>query len=185
CVLPRYRIAEREAIVMREHTMALALALGVVGVINVQFAVKDGRVYVLEVTPRGSRTIPYVSKANGVPLASYAARVMTGERLADIGFTEEVVPPFVSVKEAVFPFKKFREFDPLLGPEMRSTGEVMGIATSFGTAFAKAQVAAENALPLEGKLFVTVNDRDKPAVVPIVRRFHEMGFGIVATEGTA
>src|SRR5690606_23574721 len=185
CVLPRYRIAEREAIVMREHTMALALALGVVGVINVQFAVKDGLVYVLEVNPRGSRTIPFVSKAIGVPLASHAARVMTGEKLAEIGFTEEIIPPFVSVKEAVFPFKKFREFDPILGPEMRSTGEVMGIATTFGTAFAKAQVAAENSLPLEGNIFVTVNDGDKAAAVPIVRRFHEMGFGIMATSGTA
>src|SRR5690606_19698923 len=136
CVLPRYRIAEREAIVMREHTRALALALGVVGLINVQFAVKDGVVYVLEVNPRGSRTIPFVSKSIGVPLASLAARVMTGERLADMGFTEEVIPPFVCVKEAVFPFRKFREFDPILGPEMRSTGEVMGIATSFGSAFA-------------------------------------------------
>jgi carbamoyl-phosphate synthase large subunit len=185
CVLPPYLIGARDVETMREHTVALARALGVVGLINVQFAVKDGEVYVLEVNPRGSRTIPFVSKAIGVPLASYAARVMTGERLADIGFTSEIVPSFVSVKEAVFPFKKFREFDPILGPEMRSTGEVMGIATTFGTAFAKAQVAAENALPLEGNVFVTVNDGDKAAAVPIVRRFHEMGFGIMATSGTA
>ncbi len=185
CVLPPYLISERDANTMREHTRALATALGVIGLINVQFAVKDGTVYVLEVNPRGSRTVPFVSKAIGVSLASVAARVMAGETLAEIGFTSEIVPPYVSVKEAVFPFKKFREFDPVLGPEMRSTGEVMGIATSFGAAFAKAQIAAENALPLEGKVFVTVNDRDKPAVVPIVRRFHEMGFGIIATSGTA
>ncbi len=118
---------------MRAQTVALAQALGVVGLINVQFAIKNGVVYVLEVNPRASRTIPFVSKAIGVPLASLAARVMTGESLADIGFTEEVIPPYVAVKEAVFPFSKFREFDPILGPEMRSTGEVMGIADSFGS----------------------------------------------------
>jgi carbamoyl-phosphate synthase large subunit len=125
CVLPPYLIAERDLETMRAHTAALARALNVVGLINVQYAVKDGTVYVLEVNPRASRTIPFVSKAIGVPLASIAARVMTGESLAAIGFTEEVRPAYVSVKEAVFPFKKFREFDPILGPEMRSTGEVM------------------------------------------------------------
>jgi carbamoyl-phosphate synthase large subunit len=142
-------------------------------------------VYVLEVNPRASRTIPFVSKAIGVPLASIAARVMTGESLAAIGFTEEVRPAYVSVKEAVFPFKKFREFDPILGPEMRSTGEVMGISDSFGAAFAKAQLAADNGLPSEGALFVTVNDSDKATATPIVRRFHELGFRIHATQGTA
>ena len=135
--------------------------------------------------PRASRTIPFVSKATGVPLASVAARVMLGETLEDIGFTEEIVPPFVSVKEAVFPFNKFREFDPILGPEMRSTGEVMGIADSFGSAFARAELAAGNGLPLEGSVFLTVNDRDKPAAVPIARRFHELGYRLVATGGTA
>jgi carbamoyl-phosphate synthase large subunit len=157
----------------------------VVGLMNVQFAVKDRVVYVLEVNPRGSRTIPFVSKAIGVPLASVAARVMVGETLAEIGFTEEIVPPYVSVKEAVFPFTKFREFDPLLGPEMRSTGEVMGISDSFGSAFAKAQLAADNELPLGGAIFITVNDSDKPTVTPIARRFHEMGFTLYATDGTA
>src|SRR5690606_12278341 len=136
-----YLIEERDIDVMARHTEALAKALGVVGLINVQFAVKDGVVYVLEVNPRASRTIPFVSKAIGVPLASVAALVMVGDRLSDIGFTEEIVPPYVSVKEAVFPFTKFREFDPLLGPEMRSTGEVMGISEAFGIAFAKAQLA--------------------------------------------
>jgi carbamoyl-phosphate synthase large subunit len=185
CVLPPYLIRDTDLAVMREHTVALARALGVVGLINVQFAVKDGVVYVLEVNPRASRTIPFVSKAIGVPLASVAARAMLGETLAECGLTEEIIPPFVSVKEAVFPFTKFREFDPVLGPEMRSTGEVMGIADSFGSAFAKAQIAAGNGLPREGAIFVTVNDRDKPNVVPIARRFYEMGFSVVATEGTA
>jgi len=185
CVLPPYLITEDAIATMKAHTVALAKALGVVGLINVQFAVKHGVVYVLEVNPRASRTIPFVSKAIGVPLASYAARVMLGETLADLGFTEEIQPGFVSVKEAVFPFNKFREFDPVLGPEMRSTGEVMGIATSFGSAFAKAQLAADNQLPTEGAIFVSVNDSDKAGVVPIAGRFHEMGFTLYATEGTA
>jgi carbamoyl-phosphate synthase large subunit len=140
---------------------------------------------VLEVNPRASRTIPFVSKAIGVPMASSAARVLCGETLADVGFTEEIVPPFVSVKEAVFPFNKFAGVDPILGPEMRSTGEVMGIASSFGTAFAKSQLAASNGLPLEGTVLVTVNKRDKAGVTPIARRFQEMGFSIYATSGTA
>jgi carbamoyl-phosphate synthase large subunit len=185
CVLPPYLIGEDDIRVMKEHTIALAKALGVVGLINVQFAIKHGVVYVLEANPRGSRTIPFVSKAIGVPLASVAARAMLGESLEEIGFTEEIVPPYVSVKEAVFPFTKFREFDPLLGPEMRSTGEVMGIADSFGTAFAKAQLAADNRLPTEGAIFITVNDSDKPSVTPIARRFHEMGFRLYSTDGTA
>jgi carbamoyl-phosphate synthase large subunit len=184
-VLPPYRVTHRDAETMRRHTIALAKALGVVGLINVQYAVKHGVVYVLEVNPRASRTIPYVSKAIGVPLASVAARVMMGETLEDIGFTEEIVPHYVSVKEAVFPFTKFREFDPILGPEMRSTGEVMGISTTFGSAFAKAQLAADNALPLSGAVFITVNDSDKANVTPIARQFHEMGFQIYATPGTA
>jgi carbamoyl-phosphate synthase large subunit len=170
---------------MKRHTVALAKALRVVGLINVQYAVKDGVVYVLEVNPRASRTIPFVSKAIGVPLASLAARVMAGETLAEVGFTEEIIPPYYSVKEAVFPFTKFREFDPILGPEMRSTGEVMGIDESFGIAFAKAQQAADNSLPLEGAIFITVSDADKPTMIPLARRFHEMGFTIYATDGTA
>jgi carbamoyl-phosphate synthase large subunit len=185
CVLPPYIIGAGDMDTMRAHTVALAKALGVVGLINVQYAIKDGLVYVLEVNPRASRTVPFVSKAIGVSLASVAARVMTGETLEAIGFTEEVVPPYVSVKEAVFPFNKFREFDPVLGPEMRSTGEVMGISDSFGSAFVKAQLAADNGLPKSGAIFVTVNDHDKAAVVPIARRFHEMGFRLFSTEGTA
>ncbi|HEU4748512.1 MAG TPA: carbamoyl-phosphate synthase large subunit, partial [Gemmatimonadaceae bacterium] len=167
CVLPPYLIDEKHMDVMREHTVALAKALGVIGLINVQYAIKDGEVYVLEVNPRASRTIPFVSKAIGVPLAAIAARVMLGESLDDIGFVEEVSPGYVSVKEAVFPFNKFREFDPILGPEMRSTGEVMGISDSFGAAFGKAQLAADNVLPPEGGVFITVNDSDKRGVTPI------------------
>ena len=184
CVLPPYLIGERDLQTMREQTIAMAKAFNVVGLINVQFAIRDGVVYVLEVNPRASRTIPFVSKAIGVPLASHAARVMCGETLEQIGFTEEIVPPFVSVKEAVFPFNKFAGTDPILGPEMRSTGEVMGISDSFGSAFAKAQLAASNGLPLSGTILVTVNDSDKPTMTPIARRFHEMGFKLVATGGT-
>jgi carbamoyl-phosphate synthase large subunit len=185
CVLPPYLIGEADMATMREQTIALAKALGVVGLINVQYAIKNRVVYVLEVNPRASRTVPFVSKAIGVQLASLAARVMCGEKLVDIGFTEEVAPPYVSVKEAVFPFSKFPGVDPVLGPEMRSTGEVMGISSSFGASFAKAELAAANELPLDGAVLITVNDNDKATVTPIARRFHEMGFEIFATAGTA
>ena len=185
CVLPPYLIGEAELETMRQHTVAFAKALGVVGLINVQYALRDGVVYVLEVNPRGSRTIPFVSKTIGVSLAAVAARVMLGETLEQIGFTEEIVAPYVAVKEAVFPFNKFREFDPILGPEMRSTGEVMGTSESFGMAFYKAQLAADNGLPKQGAIFVSVNDLDKKTATPMVRRFHELGFEIYATEGTA
>jgi carbamoyl-phosphate synthase large subunit len=184
CVLPPYRIAPEHQDIMRAHTIAFAKALGVVGLINVQYAVKDGVVYVIEVNPRASRTVPFVSKTIGKPLASLAARVMLGERLADLGYTREIVAPYVAVKEAVFPFTKFREFDPILGPEMRSTGEVMGIADSFGVAFGKSQLAANNGLPTDGNVMITVNHGDRAMATPIARRFHEMGFGIVATAGT-
>jgi carbamoyl-phosphate synthase large subunit len=185
CVLPPYLVTEDDMEVMREQTAAMARALGVVGLMNVQYAIKDHVVYVLEVNPRASRTVPFVSKAIGVPLASLAARVMMGETLDAIGFTEEVAPAYVSVKEAVFPFAKFPGTDPVLGPEMRSTGEVMGISDSFGASFAKAQLAAGNGLPLDGTILVTVNDSDKPTVTPIARRFQEMGFRLLATAGTA
>jgi carbamoyl-phosphate synthase large subunit len=140
---------------------------------------------VIEANPRASRTVPFVSKTIGKPLASYAARVMLGETLEQIGYTKEIIAPYVSVKEAVFPFTKFREFDPILGPEMRSTGEVMGVSDTVATAFAKAQLAAGNGLPLAGTVFITVNDHDKPNAVSIARRFHEMGFIVKATAGTA
>jgi len=185
CVLPPYLITEAQVDEMRRHTKAFALRLGVVGLINVQYAIKHGQVYVLEVNPRGSRTIPFVSKTTGVPLASLAAAVMSGKTLESLGLHDDVLQPYVAVKEAVFPFNKLPGVDLLLGPEMRSTGEVMGIADSFGMAFAKAQISADGALPLEGTVMVTVNDHDKQTVVPIARRFHELGFRIVATEGTA
>ncbi|KPJ92560.1 MAG: carbamoyl phosphate synthase large subunit, partial [Gemmatimonas sp. SG8_17] len=185
CVLPPYLIGGEAVEEMQRHTRAFAHALGVVGLINVQYALKDGVVYVLEVNPRGSRTVPFVSKATGFSMAKAAAAVMVGRSLDDLGVTERESMPWVAVKEAVFPFTKLAEVDTLLGPEMRSTGEVMGLADSFGMAFAKAQAGADDPLPLEGSIFVTVNNRDKPTVLPIVRRFHEMGFRIFATEGTA
>jgi len=184
CVLPPYLIGDRQVDEMRRHTQAFARALGVVGLINVQYAIKDGVVYVLEVNPRASRTIPFVSKATGVPLAKLAAAVLVGRTLDELGLPDELPVAGVAVKEAVFPFTKLPGVDTVLGPEMRSTGEAMGLADSFGMAFAKAQIAADGSLPLEGAIFVTVNDSDKPTVVPIVRRFHELGFRILATEGT-
>ena len=184
CVLPPYLITEDQVEQMREYTRAFAKALGVVGLINAQYAIKDGVVYCLEVNPRASRTIPFVSKTTGVPLASLAAAVMAGKKLTDLGLTDDPLQPYVAVKEAVFPFAKFPGVDTRLGPEMRSTGEVMGIADSFGMAFAKAQASADGQLPLSGSVFVTVNDHDKPTVVPIARRFHELGFRILATAGT-
>jgi carbamoyl-phosphate synthase large subunit len=185
CVLPPYLITESQVEEMRRHTRAFAARLGVVGLLNVQYAIKNGIVYVLEVNPRASRTVPFVSKTTGVPLASLAAAVMTGKTLDDLGLHDDVLQPYVAVKEAVFPFSKLQGVDLILGPEMRSTGEVMGIADSFGMAFAKAQISAEGALPLEGAVFVTVNDHDKANVVPIARRLHGLGFRILATEGTA
>ena len=185
CVLPPYLITEAQVEEMREHTRAFALKLGVVGLLNVQYAIRDGVVYVLEVNPRASRTIPFVSKTTGVPLASLAAAVAVGRTLDELGLQDDVLQPYVAVKEAVFPFSKFQGVDLVLGPEMRSTGEVMGIADSFGMAFAKAQASADGALPLEGSVFITVNDHDKDTVVPIARRFHALGFKVFATEGTA
>jgi carbamoyl-phosphate synthase large subunit len=185
CVLPPYLITEAQVDEMRRHTRAFAERLGVVGLLNVQFAIKNGIVYVLEVNPRASRTVPFVSKTTGVPLASLAAAVMVGKTLEDLGLHDDVLQPYVAVKEAVFPFSKLPGVDLILGPEMRSTGEVMGIADSFGMAFAKAQISADGALPLAGSVFVTVNDHDKANVTPIARRFHALGFKMLATEGTA
>ena len=184
CVLPPYLLTGAELDEMRELTRRFALELGVVGVMNVQYAIRDGRVYVLEVNPRASRTVPFVGKSTGVPLARLAARVMAGERLADLKVPGEPSVPGVAVKEAVFPFNRF-DVDVLLGPEMRSTGEVMGFDDSFGMAFAKAQTSAGNHLPEGGgTIIITVNDSDKPTVTPIARRFHDLGFRILATSGT-
>ena len=183
CVIPPYLLSPDALDVIRDLTRRFALELGVVGLINVQYAIKDDVVYVLEVNPRGSRTVPFVSKATGVPLARLAARLMAGERLADLDVPEEPPVPGVAVKEAVFPFDRF-DVDTLLGPEMRSTGEVMGFDDSFGVAFAKAQVSAGNKLPESGKLIVTVNERDRKTVTPMIRRFRDLGFEILATRGT-
>jgi len=185
CVLPPYLITEAQVDEMREYTRAFADRIGVVGLLNVQFAIKHGVVYVLEVNPRASRTVPFVSKTTGVPLATMAAAVMTGKTLDALGLADDTAQPYVAVKEAVFPFNKLPGVDLILGPEMRSTGEVMGIADSFGMAFAKAQISADGSLPLEGAVFVTVNDHDKPTVTPIARRFYELGFKVLATDGTA
>ncbi len=185
CSLPTKSVAVAVLEEIRRQVRSLAVELGVVGLMNVQFAVKGGSVYILEVNPRASRTVPFVSKAIGVPLAKLAARVMVGRRLSELGFTAETVPQHVAVKEAVFPFAKFPGVDTLLGPEMKSTGEVMGIGTSFGAAFAKAQIAAGTLLPRGGAVFISVCDDDKPAVVPIAARLAAAGFGLVATRGTA
>ncbi|HTS89436.1 MAG TPA: carbamoyl-phosphate synthase large subunit [Gemmatimonadales bacterium] len=185
CVLPPYLISEPQVEQMRQYTRAFAEKLGVIGLLNVQYAIKDGVVYVLEVNPRASRTIPFVSKTTGVPLASLAASVMVGQTLDQLGLEDDPGHPYVAVKEAVFPFNKLHGVDLILGPEMRSTGEVMGISESFGMAYAKAQHAADGALPMEGGVFITVNDHDKVTVVPIARRLHELGFTIFATDGTA
>ncbi|MGJ3244295.1 MAG: carbamoyl-phosphate synthase large subunit [Opitutales bacterium] len=169
---------------VRVSTTSLASALGVVGLMNVQYAVKDDELYVLEVNPRASRTVPFVSKAIGVPLAKLAARVMDGATLRDLGFTEEIVPPYFAIKESVFPFNRFPGSPIVLSPEMRSTGEVMGIDADLGLAFAKAQLAAKPGLPLKGDVFISVKNADKPKVIGIAQRLHAMGFGIVATSGT-
>ncbi|HEY0673178.1 MAG TPA: carbamoyl-phosphate synthase large subunit [Longimicrobiales bacterium] len=184
CVLPPYLLKDHEIEEMRRLTRRFATELGVVGLINVQYAIRDGIVYVLEVNPRASRTVPFVSKATGVPFARLAASVMAGRALSDIDIEDEPMPAGVSVKEAVFPFNKF-DVDIILGPEMRSTGEVMGIDESFGMAFAKAELSAGNSMPTQGSIIVTVNQHDKPTVTPIMRRFHDLGFRVLATEGTA
>ncbi|MFZ3072628.1 MAG: carbamoyl-phosphate synthase large subunit, partial [Thermodesulfobacteriota bacterium] len=185
CSLPPYSLDKKILDEIRRETKALARELKVVGLMNVQFAVKDGVVYILEVNPRASRTIPFVSKAIGRPLAKLATKLMTGRTLKELGFTEEVIPAYTSVKEAVFPFIKFPGVDSLLGPEMKSTGEVMGIGEDFGKAFAKAQLAAGNPLPLKGNVFVSVRDADKEAIVRVARELKELGFNIIATRGTA
>ncbi|RAL23547.1 carbamoyl phosphate synthase large subunit [Lujinxingia litoralis] len=185
CALPSHDLPEVVLRTIREQTISLARELDIVGLMNVQFAVQDRNVYVLEVNPRASRTIPFVSKAIGRPLAKLAARAMLGESLEALGFTEERVPAFFSVKESVFPFTKFPEVDSLLSPEMRSTGEGMGIDPSYEMAFYKAQVGAGNAPPTTGTVFISVKDDDKWASVPIARGLSELGFHLVATRGTA
>jgi carbamoyl-phosphate synthase large subunit len=185
CSLPPKSINEPVKDQIRRHTVALGKALNVRGLMNVQFAVQGTNVFVLEVNPRASRTVPFVSKAIGVPLAKVAARVMVGRKLKDLGLTVEILPKHISVKEAVFPFNKFPGVDTLLGPEMKSTGEVMGIDVSFGLAFAKAQLGGGMRLPKHGKVFISVRDEDKKPVTAAAKKLHRAGFQIVATRGTA
>jgi carbamoyl-phosphate synthase large subunit len=185
CSLPPFSLSKELQQELRRQTVAMARALNVVGLMNVQFAIQDGVVYVLEVNPRASRTVPYVSKATGRPLAKIAARCMVGQTLAEQGITGEVVPPYFSVKEAVFPFIKFPGVDTILGPEMKSTGEVMGVGESFGEAFIKSQLAAGVRLPTSGKAFISLRNSDKPRAIDTARMLHDLGFDIVATRGTA
>jgi carbamoyl-phosphate synthase large subunit len=185
CVVPPFLVAERHLATIRDYTRRIARALKVVGLMNVQYAIKDETVYVLEVNPRASRTVPYLSKATGVPLAKIAALVMTGRSLASLDITGDLDVSGVFVKTPVFPFVRFPGVDTILGPEMKSTGEVMGGASNFGMAFAKAQLAVGQRLPEKGTAFISVNNSDKPTVLPIVRDLVELGFKIVATRGTA
>ena len=185
CSLPPYSLSAEVQDEIRRQTKAMAYALNVVGLMNVQFAVQDGVVYVLEVNPRASRTVPFVSKATSVPLAKIGARAMAGISLAEQNFSTEVVPDFYAVKEAVFPFIKFPGVDTILGPEMRSTGEVMGVGETFSEAYLKAQLGAGERMPAVGKVFIAVRNEDKPNVVKTVQNFQSLGYEVVATRGTA
>jgi carbamoyl-phosphate synthase large subunit len=185
CSLPPFSLPVAMQNELRRQTVAMARALNVVGLMNVQFAIQGETVYVLEVNPRASRTVPFVSKATGVPLAKIAARCMAGQSLAQQGVTGEVVPPYYSVKEAVFPFIKFPGVDIILGPEMKSTGEVMGVGDTFAEAFVKSQLAASVKLPKSGNVFISVREADKPGAVEVARSLAALGFTLLATRGTA
>ncbi len=185
CSLPPFSLPKDIIKEIDRQARALAMELGVIGLMNIQFAVKEGRIFVLEVNPRASRTVPFVSKAIGVPLAKLAARVMAGKTLAELGFTREANVRHIAVKEAVFPFAKFPGVDTLLGPEMKSTGEVMGIDTDFGMSFAKSQMAAGNPMPVSGRVFLSVKDKDKPGLLDVAQGLEKLGFSLVATRGTA
>jgi len=184
CSLPPFSLSAGLIKEIKRQTKMLALELKVKGLMNIQFAVKDNQIYILEVNPRASRTVPFVSKAIGVPLAKLAAKVMAGKTLKELGFTEEMHRSHYSVKEAVFPFLKFSGCDTLLGPEMLSTGEVMGLSDDFGIAYAKSQIASGNSLPMSGNVFISVKDADKPKAVEIAKRLHQAGFKLFATKGT-
>ena len=189
CSLPPYSLSAETVTEIKRQTAAMAKALNVVGLMNVQFAIQhiDGVdvIYVLEVNPRASRTVPFVSKATGIQLAKVAARCMAGQSLASQGITKEVTPPYFSVKEAVFPFVKFPGVDTILGPEMKSTGEVMGVGKTFGEAFVKSQLGAGTKLPTSGRVFLTVKNNDKPRAVEVARALVALNFDLVATKGTA
>lgn len=184
-VLPPHTLSQRVINTIREYTHAMARELKVIGLMNVQYAVKGDSVFVLEVNPRASRTVPFVSKAIGVPLAKLAAKVMAGKTLKDLGFTEEIWPKYWAVKESVFPFNRFHGQDILLSPEMRSTGEVMGLDPDLGVAYAKSQMAAGGPLPMSGRVFISVSDAHKKEVAAVARQFVDLGFQIIATVGTA
>jgi carbamoyl-phosphate synthase large subunit len=185
CVIPTFSLSDQVLREISAATKAMARELNVRGLMNVQFAVKGEEVYVLEVNPRASRTVPFVSKAIGIPLAKIAAKVMVGKTLRELGFTSEIVPKHYSVKEAVFPFLRYQGVDISLGPEMKSTGEVMGMDPDLGIAYAKSQMAAPPPLPKKGNVFISVKDTDKEAIIPVAREFVKLGFGIIATSGTA
>jgi len=185
CALPPYSLDDGQIRTLRAQTKALAKALGVIGLINVQFAIRNDVVYVLEVNPRASRTVPFVSKAIGVPLAKIATGAMLGDSVAPIAWVEEREQKHIAVKESVFPFIKFPGVDVVLGPEMKSTGEVMGLDLDFRKAYLKSQIAAGSVLPTSGKVFVSVKNRDKRAASSLARRLTEMGFSLAATAGTA
>ncbi|MDH5189944.1 MAG: carbamoyl-phosphate synthase large subunit [Gammaproteobacteria bacterium] len=184
CSLPPFSLSKQIQDELRKQAKSLAMALNVVGLMNIQFAIQGKKIFILEVNPRASRTVPFVSKATGRPLAKIAARCMVGKSLEEQNSRRETIPPYFSVKEAVFPFAKFQGVDPLLGPEMKSTGEVMGVGRSFGEAYAKAQLGAGNSLPTSGRAFISVREQDRPAAVEIARDLSEHGFTIVATRGT-
>jgi carbamoyl-phosphate synthase large subunit len=189
CSLPPYSLSAETIAELKRQTEQMARALNVVGLMNVQFAIQStngvGTIYVLEVNPRASRTVPFVSKATGMPLAKYAALAMAGIGFDEQGIADIVVPPYYSVKESVFPFAKFPGVDPLLGPEMRSTGEVMGVGATFGEALFKSQLGAGASLPEKGTVFLSVKDSDKPKAITVAQLLHDMGYELVATRGTA
>jgi len=183
CVIPPVSIPQKHIETIDDYTRKIALELHVVGLINIQYAIANDTVYILEANPRASRTVPLVSKVCNIPMARLATQVMMGKKLSDLKLKRRPIPHF-GVKEAVFPFNMFPEVDPLLGPEMRSTGEVLGMADSFGLAFYKAEEAANQRLPVEGTVLITVSEEERPAILDVARRFHALGFGIVATDGT-
>ena len=183
--LPTYTLSPDILKKIREASYCLAKELNIIGLMNVQYAVKDAKVYILEVNPRASRTVPLVSKVIGVPLAKLATKVMLGKKLKDLGFTEEIIPQYVAVKESVFPFNRFPGVDVMLGPEMKSTGEVMGIDMDFSSAYIKSQIAAGQKIPKKGNVFISVHDRDKRDVISIAKKLKDLGFNIFASSGTA
>ncbi|MBS1112032.1 MAG: carB, partial [Nitrospirae bacterium] len=185
CSIPPHSLSLEIIEKIRIHTRLLAIELNVIGLMNIQYAVKDNDIYILEVNPRASRTIPFVSKATGIPLAKMAAKVMAGRTLKELGLTSEIKISHTAVKEAVFPFDRFAGVDTILGPEMKSTGEAMGIDKDFGRAYSKAETSSKNTMPLKGRVFISVKDKDKPSLPRMVGKFIEMGFSVTATVGTA